>query len=104
MLAIYKQRIAEAGDATRDLMPAVAGRGVEDGGGWPCSECDGHSLKIMMKRLAVEEGQLAGSSSGAIVQAALEVARKLGPGKRVATVIPDSAGRYLSKNIFDVGR
>ena len=54
----------------------------------------------MVKRLAAEEGLLAGSSSGAIVHAALAVAERLGPGKRVATIIPDSAERYLSKNIF----
>jgi cysteine synthase A len=54
----------------------------------------------MVKRLAAEEGLLGGSSSGANVHAALQVARKLGPGKRVVTVIPDSAERYLSKDIF----
>jgi cysteine synthase A len=58
----------------------------------------------MVKRLAAEEGLLGGSSSGAMVYAALEVARKLGPGKRVATIIPDSAERYLSKNIFEGGK
>jgi cysteine synthase A len=55
----------------------------------------------MVRRLAGEEGLLAGSSSGAIVHAALAVAERLGPGKRVATIIPDSAERYLSKNIFN---
>ena len=55
----------------------------------------------MVKRLAAEEGVLAGSSSGAIVHAALAVAERLGAGKRVATIIPDSAERYLSKNIFN---
>ena len=58
----------------------------------------------MVKRLAAEEGLLGGSSAGATVHASLEVARKLGPGKRVATVIPDSAERYLSKNIFEGGK
>lgn len=58
----------------------------------------------MVKRMAAEEGLLGGSSAGAIVCAALEVARRLGPGKRIATVIPDSAERYLSKNIFDGGK
>jgi cysteine synthase A len=58
----------------------------------------------MVKRLAAEEGLLGGSSAGAVVHASLEVARKLGPGKRVATVIPDSAERYLSKNIFEGGK
>ncbi|MGA7258380.1 MAG: cysteine synthase A [Terracidiphilus sp.] len=57
----------------------------------------------MVKRLAAEEGVVAGSSSGANVYAALEIARELGPGKRIATIIPDSAERYLSKKIFDGG-
>ena len=57
----------------------------------------------MVKRLAAEEGLVAGSSSGAAVHAALELARELGPGKRVATIIPDSAERYLSKKIFEGG-
>jgi cysteine synthase A len=57
----------------------------------------------MVRRLAAEEGVLAGSSAGANVFAALEVARRLGPGKRIATIIPDSAERYLSKRIFDEG-
>jgi cysteine synthase len=57
----------------------------------------------MVKRLAGQEGVLAGSSGGAAVFAALEVARRLGAGKRVATIIPDSAERYLSKKIFEGG-
>lgn len=57
----------------------------------------------MVKRLAAEEGLVAGSSSGAAVFAAVELARELGPGKRVATIIPDSAERYLSKRIFEGG-
>jgi cysteine synthase len=57
----------------------------------------------MVKRLAAQEGALAGSSGGAVVFAALKVARRLGAGKRVATMIPDSAERYLSKKIFEGG-
>jgi cysteine synthase A len=57
----------------------------------------------MVKRLASEEGLVAGSSAGAAVYAAAELARELGPGKRIATIIPDSAERYLSKKIFDGG-
>jgi cysteine synthase A len=57
----------------------------------------------MVKRLASEEGVLAGSSAGAMVHAALEIAARLGPGKRLATLIPDSAERYLSKKIFEGG-
>jgi cysteine synthase A len=55
----------------------------------------------MVKRLAVEEGVFAGSSAGAVVCAAVDVARELGAGKRVVTVIPDSAERYLSKGLFE---
>jgi cysteine synthase A len=54
----------------------------------------------MVKRLAVEEGILGGSSSGANVCGAIEIAKRLGKGKRVVTLIPDSAERYLSKDIF----
>jgi cysteine synthase A len=56
---------------------------------------------VMVKRLAVEEGVFAGSSAGAMLCAAVDVARELGAGKRVVTVIPDSAERYLSKGLFD---
>jgi len=55
----------------------------------------------MVRQLARQEGVMAGSSGGANTWVALQIARKLGPGKRVATVIPDSAERYLSKNIFE---
>ena len=57
----------------------------------------------MVKQLAAREGVLAGSSGGAVVFASLEVARRLGAGKRVGTIIPDSAERYLSKKIFEGG-
>lgn len=55
----------------------------------------------MVKRLAAEEGVVGGSSAGAAVHASVVLARELGAGKRVATVIPDSAERYLSKKIFE---
>jgi len=58
----------------------------------------------MVKRLAGEEGILGGSSSGANVEAALQVAKKLGAGKRVVTIIPDGAERYMSKGIFTKAR
>jgi cysteine synthase A len=56
-----------------------------------------------VKLLAAQEGVLAGSSGGAVVYASLEIAQRLGAGKRVATIIPDSAERYLSKKIFEGG-
>ncbi len=57
----------------------------------------------MVKTLAAQEGVLAGSSGGAAAFAALQVAKRLGKGKRVVTIIPDSAERYLSKKIFEGG-
>jgi cysteine synthase A len=57
----------------------------------------------MVKELAAREGVLAGSSGGANVFASLQIARRLGSGKRVITMIPDSAERYLSKKIFEGG-
>jgi cysteine synthase len=58
----------------------------------------------MVNKLARKEGVLAGSSAGAAVFAAVQIAKRLGPGKRVVTVIPDSAERYLSKDIFEGGK
>jgi len=55
---------------------------------------------VMVRRLAHEEGILGASSAGANVHAALEVARKLGRGKRVVTLAPDASERYMSKGIY----
>jgi len=52
------------------------------------------------KRLAREEGLMVGISSGTNVAAALKLAKKLGPGKRVVTVLPDTAERYFSTPLF----
>jgi cysteine synthase len=54
-----------------------------------------------VRRLAADCGVLAGSSAGAAVWAAAQVAERLGAGKKVVTIIPDSAERYLSKDIYD---
>jgi cysteine synthase A len=54
----------------------------------------------MVRRLAGEEGILGASSAGANVAAALEVAQRLGAGKRVVTLVPDAAERYMSKGIY----
>ncbi len=53
----------------------------------------------MSRRLTHEEGLLAGISAGANVFAALKVAKRLGPGKRVVTVLPDTGERYLSMEL-----
>jgi cysteine synthase A len=56
--------------------------------------------KRMAKRLAREEGLLVGISSGANVWASLQVAKKLGKGKIVVTVLADTGERYLSTDLF----
>jgi len=53
----------------------------------------------MSKRLTREEGLLVGISSGANVFAALRVAKRLGQGKRVVTVLPDTGERYLTMEV-----
>ena len=53
------------------------------------------------KRLAKEEGLLCGISSGTNVAAALRLVRKLGKGKNVVTVLPDTGERYYSTPLFD---
>ncbi|MFS0837025.1 cysteine synthase A [Paenibacillus sp. 1P03SA] len=52
------------------------------------------------RELAAKEGILVGPSAGATVWTAIQVARKLGPGKRVLCIAPDTGERYLSMDIF----
>ncbi|HET7839568.1 MAG TPA: pyridoxal-phosphate dependent enzyme, partial [Rectinemataceae bacterium] len=56
--------------------------------------------KAMTRRLALEEGLFAGTSSGANVVAAIELGKRLGPGARVATLLVDSGLKYLSTDLF----
>jgi len=53
----------------------------------------------MTRRLTREEGLLVGISAGANVHASVAVARRLGAGKRVVTILPDTGERYLSVNL-----
>jgi cysteine synthase A len=53
------------------------------------------------KELASKEGIMCGISSGTNVAAAIKLAKKLGPGKTVVTVLPDTAERYFSTPLFD---
>src|ERR1043165_5545516 len=54
-----------------------------------------------VRKLAETEGVLAGGSSGAAAAAAYRVAERLGQGKRIVTLFPDGAERYMSQGIFD---
>ncbi|MCR5801587.1 MAG: cysteine synthase A [Lachnospiraceae bacterium] len=53
------------------------------------------------RRLAREEGIMCGISSGTNVAAAIKLAKKLGEGKTVVTILPDTAERYFSTPLFD---
>ena len=53
------------------------------------------------QRLARDEGLMCGISSGTNVAAAIKLAKKLGPGKTVVTVLPDTAERYFSTPLFE---
>ena len=65
-----------------------------------CVVTDEEALEIT-RRLAREEGLLCGISSGSNVAAALRLAKKLGPGKRVVTVLPDTGERYFSTVLYE---
>ncbi|HYC93078.1 MAG TPA: cysteine synthase A [Thermoanaerobaculia bacterium] len=53
------------------------------------------------RRLAKEEGLFVGISAGAVAWSAFELAKELGPGKRVVAVLPDTGERYLSTALFE---
>jgi cysteine synthase A len=61
----------------------------------PIDEQDAQATKLALAR---REGLLVGISSGAAVKIALEVARELGPGRTVITVLPDTGERYFSSD------
>ena len=56
--------------------------------------------KAMARRLAREEGLFGGTSSGANVLAAIQLARKLGPGAKVVTLMVDSGLKYLNTDVY----
>jgi len=56
----------------------------------------------MTKLLAKKYGLLVGISSGANAKAALNIAKKLGKGKVVVSILPDTGERYLTTGIYDI--
>jgi cysteine synthase A len=74
------------------FVPPVLARGIID----ETLQCTDEDAFATSGRLAREEGITSGLSGGAAVWGALEIARRLGAGKRVVTVIPDSWDRYIS--------
>jgi len=80
-----------------DFVPAVLNRSLVDE--WIKTN-DKNSF-AMARRLIREEGFLCGGSSGANVWAAIQVGKKLGAGKRVVTLLPDSIRNYMTKFVDD---
>ena len=80
-----------------DFIPDVLERGLVDE--WLKSE-DGPSFR-MARRLIRQEGLLVGGSSGSAAWAAVEIAHKYGPDKRVVTLLPDSVRNYMTKFLDD---
>jgi cysteine synthase A len=74
------------------FVPEVLNRGIIDDVRH-VSDRDAYDTKV---KLAQQEGLLVGISAGAAVFTAVEIARELGPGKRVVTVLPDTGERYFS--------
>jgi cysteine synthase A len=74
------------------FVPGVLDRGLID----RVLACPDEDAFATAHWLACREGLLAGPSSGAAVWAALRVARELGPGRRVACILPDGGDRYAS--------
>ena len=79
------------------IIPEILNREIYDE---ICIVTDREALETS-KRLAREEGLMVGISSGTNVAAALKLAKKLGPGKTVVTVLPDTAERYFSTPLFE---
>lgn len=78
------------------LIPPILNQNIYDD---VCIVKDEEALKTS-KDLALKEGILCGISSGTNVAAAIRLAKKLGKGKRVVTVLPDTAERYFSTPLF----
>ena len=79
------------------IIPAILNRDIIDD---VCIITDEEALQAA-RNLAAHEGILCGISSGTNVAAAIKLAKKLGKGKTVVTVLPDTAERYFSTPLFD---
>ena len=79
------------------LIPGILDTSVYDD---ICIVTDDEALDTS-RRLAREEGMMCGISSGTNVACAIKLAMKLGAGKTVVTVLPDTAERYFSTPLFE---
>jgi cysteine synthase len=84
------------GIGTGSIPPHVSARPYDE-----ARAIDESAGREMARRLAREEGLLVGTSSGLNIAAALTLARELGPGRVVATVVVDSGLKYLAGDLFE---
>lgn len=82
---------------TPDFIPTIIDRSVVD----ELVTVTADEARIVARRLASEEGILAGISSGATLATALKVAEWAAPGSAVLAMLPDTGERYLSTYLFD---
>ena len=78
------------------VIPAILNKNIYDD---VCIITDDEAIKVS-KDLALKEGLMCGISSGTNVAAAMKLAKKLGKGKTVVTILPDTAERYFSTPLF----
>jgi cysteine synthase A len=62
---------------------------------------DGNEALALSRALATQEGIFAGTSSGATLAAALQVARRAAPGSNIVCMLPDTGERYMSTPLFE---
>jgi len=79
------------------IIPAILNQNIYDD---ICVVTDDEAIETS-KALASKEGIMCGISSGTNVAAAIKLAKLLGPGKTVVTVLPDTAERYFSTPLFE---
>ena len=79
------------------LIPDILDQEIYDA---VCIVSDEEAISIS-RALALHEGLMCGVSSGTNVAAARKLARELGPGKTVVTILPDTGERYFSTVLFD---
>lgn len=80
-----------------NFIPVILDRNIID----EIIKVDDENAFVKAREIGVEEGILCGISSGANIYAAIALAKRLGKGKKVVTVLPDTGERYLSTVLFN---
>ena len=84
-----------------DFISALAEKAIAEGLVDEVVPVDGNEALRLARALATQEGILVGTSSGATLAAALDVARRAPRGSRIVCMLPDTGERYLSTPLFE---